>query len=308
MRKIKVGVVGVGYLGRRHAQIYKELNCAELVGICDIDKNKLEEVSKTLGIEGFLSYKELFSKVEAVSVAVPSFLHYKISKDFLLHNIHVLVEKPFVLNLKEADDLINLSRKNKLILQVGHIERFNSAFSSTLKLIKDVRFIESHRLTTFTGRSTDIGVVMDLMIHDIDIVLGLVKSKIKSIEAIGVNVLTELEDIANARIHFKNGCICNLTASRISDESVRKIRIFQKDAYICLDYKNEEAYLYKKKDSSIIKKSLPIEKEEPLKKELKSFLDCVIYKKEPVVSGEVAREALEVALQIQKKIWLKKRF
>jgi len=306
MRKINVGVVGVGHLGIRHAKVYKNLANANLVAVCDINPQRLKSVSKELGVKGYLSYKKLFPLVEAVSIAVPARLHYQIAYDFLKQNIHVLVEKPFVLNLKEADNLIELSKKNKLILQVGHIERFNSAFCATVKLIKDVRFIECHRLSYFSKRGLDVGVVMDLMIHDIDIVLGLVKSEIVSIEAVGTNVLTPFEDIANARIRFKNDCICNLTASRISDEIVRKIRIFLKDAYISLDYKNEEAFIYKRKKSSIVKKPLPIEKEEPLKKEIASFLDCITYKKTPLVSGEIAKDALKVALMIQKKIWQKK--
>jgi len=303
-----VGVVGVGYLGIRHAKIYQTLENANLVAVCDINPERLKFVSHQLKVKGYLSYKKLFPLVEAVSIAVPARLHYRISQEFLKNNIHVLVEKPFVLKLEEADRLIELSKKNNLVLQVGHIERFNSAFSATLKLIKDVRFIECHRLSPFSQRGLDVGVVMDLMIHDIDIVLGLVKSEVKRIEAVGTNVLTKFEDIANARLHFKNGCICNLTASRISDEVVRKIRIFLKDAYISLDYKNEEAFIYKRKRSSIIKESLPIEKQEPLRKEISSFLDCIIHKKTPLVSGEVAKEALEVALEIQKKIWQKKIF
>jgi predicted dehydrogenase len=306
MRKINVGVVGVGYLGIKHAKVYKNLDNAQLVAVCDINPERLNTACKELGVKGYLSYKKLFPYIEAVSIAVPAKLHYKIAYDFLKQNIHVLVEKPFVLSLREADRLIELSKKNNLILQVGHIERFNSAFSATVKIIKDVRFIECHRLSPFSKRGLDVGVVMDLMIHDIDIVLGLVKSEIIDIEAVGTNVLTKFEDIANARIRFKNGCICNLTASRISDEVVRKIRIFLKDAYISLDYKNEEAFIYRRKNSSIIKKKLPIEKEEPLKKEIISFLDCIIHKKKPLVSGEIAREALKVALRIQKKIWQKK--
>jgi predicted dehydrogenase len=237
--------------------------------------------------------------------------------------VHTLVEKPFTLTLKEADDLIKISRKHKLILQVGHIERFNSAFSATLKIIKAPKFIECHRLSSFPNRSLDVGAVLDIMIHDIDIVLGLVNSPLKRIESVGVNVLTKFEDIANARLTFKNGCIANLTASRVSDETMRKIRIFQEDTYISLDYKNAEASVYRranKGDGSIFpefnsrkiepsplfqitKENLPIEKEQPLQKELESFIACVINKTTPLVSGPVAREALVVALQIQKQIW-----
>ncbi|MDD4980085.1 MAG: Gfo/Idh/MocA family oxidoreductase [Candidatus Omnitrophica bacterium] len=303
MDRIKVGVVGVGHLGSIHAKLYREIESCSLAAVCDTDKARLEEISSNLNVPGYADYQELFGKVDAVSIAAPTKEHHKIASDFLRHKIHTLVEKPFTTNLKEADSLISLARRNKLILQVGHVERFNSAFAATLKLIKDPQFIECHRLSPFPRRSLDIGVVLDLMIHDIDIVLGLVNSQIKKIEAVGIPVLTPLEDIANARLTFKNGCVCNLTASRVSDEAMRKIRIFFKNTYISLDYKNEEAFVYKKTDSSISKEALPIEKEQPLKKELSAFIDCVAQNRVPLVSGEVAREALRVAFEISKQIW-----
>lgn len=305
MRRIKVAVVGVGHLGSIHAQIYREIENCSLVAVCDIDKGRLNEVSGRLGASPCSDYKELFNKVDAVSIAVPTRLHHRIAADFLKRHIHVLVEKPFTSNLKEADSLIKIAKNNKLILQVGHIERFNSAFSATQKLIRNPKFIECHRLSPFPNRSLDVGVVLDLMIHDIDIVLGLVDSPLKKIEAVGVAVLTEFEDIANARLNFKNGCVCNLTVSRVSDEWMRKIRIFLKNAYISLDYKNEEAFIYSKTHQGITKVSLPIEKEQPLKKELSAFIDCIIQNKEPLVSGYVGRQALAVALAIQKLIWKK---
>jgi len=303
MDKVRIGVVGVGHLGSIHAKIYKEMESCSLVAICDIDQARLDQVSAELKIPAFTDYRELFGKVDAASIATPTKLHYEIASDLLKHNIHVLVEKPFTTNLKEADSLIKLAAKFKLILQVGHIERFNSAFSATQKVIQEPRFIECHRLSPFPNRSLDIGVVLDLMIHDLDIVLGLVNSPIKKVEAVGVPVLTQFEDIANARLTFKNGCVCNFTASRVSDEWMRKIRIFLKNAYISLDYKNEDAFIYKKTVSGITKDALPIEKEQPLKKELASFIDSVIQNRSPLVSGEVAREALALALKIQKIIW-----
>jgi predicted dehydrogenase len=215
------------------------------------------------------------------------------------------VEKPFTTTLKEADSLIKTARKNKLILQVGHIERFNSVFSATLRLINKPKFIECHRLSPFPNRSLDVGAVLDIMIHDIDIVLGLVRSPIKRIESIGINVLTQQEDIANARITFNNGCVANLTASRVSDEWMRKIRIFQQDTYISLDYKNASASVYRKTAAGISKVDLPIEKEESLQKELESFINCISARETPLVSGEVARDALRVALEIQNQIWRK---
>ncbi len=305
MSKIRVAVVGVGHLGGLHAKIYREIENCSLVAVCDIDKARLDQISSALNVPGYANYEELFGKVDAVSVAVPTRLHYKIAYDFLKHNIHALVEKPFTPNLKEADSLIKLAQKNKLILQVGHIERFNSAFAATLAIIKNPKFIECHRLSPFPYRSLDVGAVLDIMIHDIDIILGLVNSKIKKIESVGVNVLTQFEDIANSRITFKNGCVANLTASRVSDEIMRKIRIFQEDTYISLDYKEAKACVYKKSGLTITKVDLPIEKEQPLRKELESFLACVLEHKEPLVSGRIAREALKVALKIQNQIWQK---
>jgi predicted dehydrogenase len=305
MNKVRIAVIGTGHLGSIHARIYKEIETCSLVAVCDTDQSRLNEISKNLNVPGHTDYRELFDKVDAVSIAVPTKQHYQIAYEFLKHNIHALVEKPFTFYLRETNPLIKLARKNKLILQVGHVERFNSAFAATQKLIQEPRFIECHRLSSFPNRSLDIGVVLDLMIHDIDIVLGLVNSPLKRIEAVGVPVLTGFEDIANARLTFKNGCICNLTASRVSDELMRKIRIFQKNTYISLDYKNEEAFIYKKSASGITKESLPIEKEPPLQKELASFIDCVIHHTPPLISGEIARDALTVAFKISRKIWKK---
>ena len=302
MRKIRIGVVGTGYLGSRHARIYKKSKSCLLEAVCDKDKIRLERISAELSVPGFADYTKLFNKIDAVSIAVPTKSHYKVARDFLNHNIHVLVEKPFTDKLGQADSLISLAKKNKLILQVGHIERFNCAFSSTKRFAKNPYFIECHRLSPFPNRSLDIGVILDLMIHDIDIILGLVKSKVKKIEAVGARVLTPFEDIANARLEFVNGCVCNLTSSRVSEEAVRKIRIFFKNTYISLDYKNERAFVYQKKERNITKHPLPIEREPSLEKELSSFLDCLEKRKQPVVSGQVARQALALALEIKNKI------
>jgi len=305
MAKIRVAVIGAGHLGSIHAKLYQEIAGCQLAGVCDTNPGRLKEISATLGVAAYCDYRELFGKIDAVSVAVPTVLHHKIAKDFLEHKIPVLVEKPFTTNLPEADSLIKIAQENKIILQVGHVERFNSAFAATQKIIHDPKFIECHRLSSFPNRSTDVGVVLDLMIHDIDIILGLVNSAIDKVEAVGVPVLTSFEDIANARLNFKNGCVANLTASRVSDETMRKIRIFQKGAYISLDYKEAKACVYKKHLLSISKENLPIEKEQPLKKELESFIDCVLNNKEPLVSGIVARDALALALTIQEQIWQK---
>ncbi|MDD5568676.1 MAG: Gfo/Idh/MocA family oxidoreductase [Candidatus Omnitrophica bacterium] len=303
MDKLKVAVIGVGHLGSVHAKIYKEIPNCSLVGICDTDKARLEQTAKTLNVPGYRDYREIFDKADAVSIATPTKLHYAVASECLKQNLHALVEKPFTPALQEADNLIKIAKDKNLILQVGHIERFNSAFSATQRIIKDPKFIECHRLSPFPNRSLDVGAVLDIMIHDIDIILGLVASPVERIDSIGINVLTSLEDIANARITFKNGCVANLTASRISDETMRKIRIFQENTYISLDYKNAEAWVYRKGLLKISKENLPIEKEQPLQKELQAFVDCVINKKEPLVSGVVARQALKVALEIQNQIW-----
>jgi predicted dehydrogenase len=308
MVKLKVGVIGVGYLGQIHARIYKEIKGCELAAVCDTNPENLKTVSRHLRVPGFSDYKEMFGKVDAVSVSTPTFSHHQVAADCLEHGLHCLVEKPFTLSLGEADSLIEIAGKKNLILQVGHIERFNSAFNATREIIKEPKFIECHRLNPFTNRSTDVGAVLDIMIHDIDIILGLVNSEVKNVESVGINVLTKFEDIANARITFANGCVANLTASRISDETMRKIRIFQENMYISLDYKDAKACVYRKIDSKIAKDHLPIEKEQPLQKELASFIDCVINRKEPLVSGSTARQALKIALQIQEQIWQRNKY
>ncbi|MFH1622069.1 MAG: Gfo/Idh/MocA family oxidoreductase, partial [Candidatus Omnitrophota bacterium] len=307
MNKLKVGVIGIGRLGSIHTRVYSELDNVDLVGICDIDQKKLEKVTGQFKVPSFLSHNDLLNKVDAISIAVPTNKHYEIAKDFINKGVHLLVEKPITNDLAQAAELIELAKKNKVILQVGHVERFNSAFSAVEKIIKNPRFIECHRLSPFPHRSLDIGVVLDVMIHDIDIILGLVKSEIKTVDAVGVPVLTSFEDIANARITFQNGCVCNLTASRISDEAMRKIRIFLSDTYISLDYGSQEAFLYRKEIGQITKEMLPIEKEEPLKREIESFIDCVINNKRPLVTGEEAYQALQLSDKILKEIWGKKK-
>lgn len=298
--------MGLGYLGRIHAQIYRKLPQADLVGFAEINQIRLKQQSDELRVAGFADYSRLFDKVEAVSIATPTITHYKIAADFLKHQIPILVEKPFTATLTQADKLIKLAKKGNSILQVGHVERFNSAFIAVQKIIQNPRFIECHRLSPFSGRSQDIGVVLDLMIHDIDIILGLAKSPVKRIEATGINVITHFEDIANARITFENGCVANLTASRVSEEAMRKIRIFFKNTYISLDYKGAQAHLYKKTPQGLIRCELPIEKEPPLEKELRSFLECVLQKRKPVIGPKEATAALSCALKIQKKIWKRK--
>jgi predicted dehydrogenase len=303
MKKIRVGVVGLGRLGSIHANIYSTLEAVELACICDVDENIAKNTAQALKTTWFTDYKKLLdANISAISIVTPTMLHYEIARFFLQNKVHVLIEKPITRTLKEAGDLIKIAAKNRLIIQVGHVERFNSAIQAIEKLSNKPRFIEVHRLGPFTPRVKDVGVVLDLMIHDIDIVLGLTKSKVKNIDSLGMKILTDHEDIANARIRFKNGTVCDLTASRVTSDSLRKIRIFQDDCYISIDYMAQEAFIYKKIGNQIVSEKIDIQKEAPLQKELASFIDCVANNKRPVVSGKEAYEALKVALDILKKI------
>ena len=302
MDKLNVGVIGVGYLGSLHARVYSQLEGTTLIGVCDCYKKRAKKISRKYRTDYYLDYKDLLTKVQAVSIAVPTHLHYKIAKDFLNAGVNVLIEKPITKNLAEAGELISIAKKKDVILQVGHIERFNSAIRAVEGILKEPRFIECHRMGPFKERVTDVGVVLDLMIHDIDIVLGLVKSEVKSLEAVGVKIVSDHEDIANVRLTFANGTISDLIASRVTKKVRRTISIFQKDTYISLNYANQSANIHTKKGNKIKKKKLKVKAEEPLKKELESFVNCVIKKEKPIVSGEDGYRALAVALEIGDRI------
>jgi predicted dehydrogenase len=304
MAKINVGVVGVGYLGSRHARVYSQLKNANLVCVCDIDKKHAKKVARRHRVWYLPDYHTLFDKVDAVSIAVPTNLHYRIAKDFLKNGIHVLIEKPITNTIEEAQELIDIADSKKLILQVGHIERFNPVVRAVEPLIKNARFIECHRAGPYRKkkRVKDIGVVLDLMIHDIDIILSLVKSEVKHIEAVGISTISPYEDIANVRLNFKNGTIADITASRVTKEEVRQIKISQKDIYITLNYLHQDAFIVKKSDNKVLKEKLKIEKKEPLKQELKSFISSIQNNTRPLVSGREGKMALEVALDILEKI------
>lgn len=302
MNKLKVGVVGVGRLGSIHARIFARLPQAELVGVVDTDLKKAKKIARACRCPYFSDHEQLFGLAEAASIVVPTRLHYQISRDFLQQNIHLLVEKPFTSTVRQADELLALAKKKGLVLQVGHVERFNAAVQAIQKLPGKPKFIECHRLGPFAARVKDVGVVLDLMIHDIDIILALVNSPVQSIQAVGVNVLTGHEDIANARLNFKNGAVANITASRISPKSMRKIRLFQENTYISLDYEAQKALIYKKQGSKITRKKFNIKKEKPLQKELQSFIQCVKEKRPPLVSGLEGRDALACACEILEKI------
>lgn len=301
MQKIKVAVVGVGHLGARHLKTYQELrNSVELVGICDTDSANGQKMARETRTAFFRDHRELIGKAEAVSICTPTSSHCTIGLDLLNAGLHALIEKPIAMDIPEADQLIAAAQAKGLKLQIGHIERFNNAFQAIKDTAGAARFIECHRLNPFPNRSLDIGVVMDLMIHDIDIVQGLVNSPVTDIQAIGINVLTDKDDIANVRLTFANKTVCNLTASRISPEVMRKIRIFIPNAYISLDYVKQEAFIYRKNGTAIDRTALPIEKEEPLKREISHFIECIREDKKPAVSGIEGRDALKTALDIQK--------
>ncbi len=299
MDKIKVGVIGVGHLGQHHARIYAGMDGVELAGICDTDIRRAKKFARKYRTSTFTDYRQMFGVVNCASVVVPTELHYNVAKDCLLNGVSVLIEKPVTKFVGEADDLLNIARDRNLIIQVGHIERFNAAVRALDEIPGNVRFIECHRLGPFKKRALDVGVVLDLMIHDIDIILGLVKSEVVSIDAVGVNILTDHEDLANVRIRFKNGAVANLTASRVTKAEMRKIRLFKDDCYISLDYIKQDAVLYRKINNRITGKLINIKKEEPLKKELEAFVNCIRTGERPLVSGEEGRDALKIALQIE---------
>jgi len=305
MTKVNVGVVGVGYLGSLHARVYTQIKNANLICVCDIDKKHAKKIARKYRAWHFPDYHTLFDKVDAVSIAVPTNLHYKIAKEFLENGIHVLIEKPITNTVEEAQELIDIAKKNDLIIQVGHVERFNPVVRAVEPFLKEPRFIECHRSGPYKKkqRVKDIGVVLDLMIHDIDIILSLVNSEVKHIEAVGISTISPpYEDTANVRLTFKNGAIADITASRITEKEVRKIEISQESSQITLDYLHMDAYEVKKKGSKIRKKRIRIKKREPLKQELKSFVSCIQNNSKPLVSGEEGKLALIVALDILKKI------
>lgn len=322
MKKIKVGILGVGHLGRLHVQNYKSIADAEIVGVYDVDQARCQEVAREFYVEAFDNLERLLEQIDAASIVVPTLHHFDVSQACLKKSIHCLVEKPITSTLAEADELIRLAREKKLILQVGHIERFNPALVALADFELKPMFIESHRLASFNPRGTDVAVVLDLMIHDIDIILHLVKQQVEKIDASGVAVITDEVDIANARIGFENGCVANITASRISQKKMRKMRLFQRNAYVGVDFLQKFSEIYQLVDagettiktnqfpiefgqvdqSGIAKKIIyerrQIDEANALKMELESFLQSIRSGSQPAVSGEDGREALRVAIEI----------
>ncbi len=327
---VKVSVIGTGSLGKEHVRIYSELHAArnaKFVGIYDVATEIARKLAQKFGVRRFDSIEEMADASDALSIVTPTVTHFSLAKAALLKGKHLFVEKPMTDSAAQATELVQLAQQNNCVLQVGHVERFNPVFKYLEKVATEPRFIEAHRLSPYPARSTDIGVVLDLMIHDLDIVLAFVKSPVTSVDAVGIPVLSKSEDIANARLRFANGCVANLTASRISPEKMRKIRVFSSGpivSYISLDYRAQEGFIYRiardgEEESSVLKKLLrakdstivsefggkrivrepvPIEKEEPLKLELQHFVECVRARRKPVVSGESAKEALDLAFEI----------
>src|SRR5213078_1641094 len=302
MKKLRVGVVGVGHIGSNHARLYAEIPSAEFAAVYDVDLVRGNAIGRKFGATPTKSLDEFIEMVDAASVATPTNTHYEIARSLLERGKHVLVEKPITDNTGNASELADLAARNRLILQVGHVERFNPVLSALEARLTHPRFIEAHRLSPYPNRSTDIGVVLDLMIHDLEIILHLVRSSVESIDAVGVPVLSRGEDIANARLRFASGCIANITSSRISPERMRKIRVFQEDAYLSLDYQGQSGEIYRRVNGQITRDPVAIEKEEPLRQQLASFADCALTGGEPRVSGSHAAAALELAVEITKRI------
>jgi predicted dehydrogenase len=323
MEKLPIGVIGVGHLGKLHTKMFKQIENCELTGVFDTNPEQAKAVSQEFGVPAFNSIEELLSKVKAVSIAAVTSAHHEIAKKCLQNNVHVFVEKPITTTIEQAEELVEIAKNNNLKLQVGHIERFNPGLISLESYISEPRFIQTDRLSQFNPRGTDVAVVLDLMIHDIDIILSLIKSNIKQIDANGVAVVSDHIDIANARIQFENGAVANVTASRISQKKMRKMRIFQKDHYISLDFVTgvSEVYRLQPVEQSALpnaisfgeigvgdkKKRLVYEQPEfkeinALNYELQLFVDSVLYNKKIVVSGEDGLKALKVAEIIINKI------
>ena len=333
-RKVKVSVLGAGSLGKEHARIYSKLASAgqmDFIGVYDVAGETARKIAEKYHVRAFDSVAEAAEASDALSIVTPTTTHFELARTLLQRGRHLLVEKPMTENSAQATELVRLAQERRCVLQVGHVERFNPVFKYLEEAATDPRFIETHRLSPYPARSTDIGVVLDLMIHDLDVVLAFVKSPVTSVDAVGIPVLSKSEDIANARLRFANGCVANLTVSRVSPERMLKIRVFSggpNTSYISLDYRAQEGFIYRiardgEQESSLLKKLLhakdsaivsqfggkrivrepvPIAKEEPLKLELQHFVECVRAHGTPMVSGESAKRALDLAFEITRMI------
>ena len=311
MSKVRVGVIGVGYLGEFHAEKYSRMDNVQLVGVVDTNQARAEEMAARFNTRAFTDYRQLFGQVDAVSIAVPTENHFAVGAACLNHDLDVLIEKPMTSTLDQAEELINIAQSRKRIMQIGHLERFNPAVIALEDIVHNPLFIEAHRVAIFKNRSTDVSVVLDLMIHDIDIILNIVKSEIKNIHAAGAPVVCDHADIANVRLEFASGCVANVTASRISTKNERKIRLFQKDAYVSVDFTSREITLIRRDESSTCAgnlipgmdiQQLAFSTADVLEDELISYIQAVTTRRTPVVSGIAGRRALQVALSITDQI------
>src|SRR4051794_16921126 len=300
--KLRVGVVGVGHIGSNHARLYAEMPSAQFAAVFDTDTARASAIARKYGVQSAGSVWEFGDMVDAASVATPTISHYDVARSLLQSGKHLLIEKPITETTRQASELANMATEKNLILQVGHVERFNPVLSALEERLNHPRFIEAHRLSPYPNRSTDVGVVLDLMIHDLEIILHLVRSPVQTIDAVGVPVLSRGEDIANARLRFEDGCVANITSSRISPERMRKIRVFQEDASLSLDYGTQTGKISRRSATGISKEPVQIEPDEPLKRQLASFIDCATTGRRPRVSGFEATAALELAVEITKRI------
>lgn len=300
--KLKCGVAGVGYLGQHHARIYSELPEVELAGIYEVNDARAEETCQKFGCPRFGSLEEMAAACDAVSVVVPTDLHHRVALPLLRGGCHLLIEKPICQSLEQAAEILDTAKKAGRLVQVGHIEHFNPVMSFLENAVQQPKFITADRLAPFQPRGTEVGVVLDLMIHDIGVVLQLVKSTVERLDCVGVTVLSPTEDIANARIQFKSGCVANLNVSRVSSKKVREIRVFQPSGYLSLDFMNQAGHVVRIHDGQLEKEEVPIEKGEPLKLELASFAQSVKQHAEPKVGGELGKTALELAIAITEQI------
>ncbi len=320
----KIGVIGAGHLGKFHINNLKNLETVDLIGFFDIDSKRSQQISEQYDVDSFDNIEKLLKNCEAVSIVTPTITHYEIAKTALLHGLHIFCEKPFMHTLSQADEILKLAKEKNRFIQVGHIERFNPALESIEHLILKPLFIECHRISPFNPRGIDVSIILDLMIHDLDIILTLVDSPIESIDTSGTPVLTDTIDIANVRIKFKNGCVANITASRVSDKQIRKIRIFQKDTYVNIDFLKKETEIFSIKNNPNIFKNEPksiaslhigetqekniyYSKNESkntnaMLEELRSFANSIATKTEPSVNGRDGLKALQLALQIEEQI------
>lgn len=314
MKKVRVAVVGVGRMGQYHVGVYSEIPDVRLIGIADINEMRGKEIAEKYNTKSYSDYKKLLGKVDVASIAVPTSLHYKIAKDFLQAGTNILIEKPMTRSIDEARELFNIAEKKGLTLHIGHVERFNGAVQELKKIVDNPLFIESRRLGPYDPRIQDDGVVMDLMIHDIDIILNLLNSKVRDINVVGKSVFSDKDDLCNVQLEFENGCLATITASRATQHKIRTLAITQKDKYIFLDYTNQDIHIHRQafSEHSITKQELRykqesfterifVHRENPLKIELKHLIDCAANGAERKVSVEDEIYSLQIALEIEKK-------